>query len=193
MNSLAHTPFTVFLTRFEELPEDLIAAFERKIQRIELPKKTQLLKKGKICHSLYYIEKGLARNFYEEDNKEQTCDIALNGEMLVSFASFISQQPSMEIIELLEDSVLYSLHYEDLQQLYHDFPVMERLGRRMAEYYYNSLSTKNYQLKFNNTTERYMQLFNSKIEIIRRVPIGIIESYLGMSMETLSRIRSKQD
>ncbi|HNE49742.1 MAG TPA: Crp/Fnr family transcriptional regulator [Chitinophagales bacterium] len=190
---MAHTPFTVFLTRFEVMPEELIIAFESKIQRIELPKKTQLVKKGKICHSLYFIEKGLARNYYEEENKEQTCDIALNGELLVSFSSFISQQPSMEIIELLEDSVLYALHYDDLQQLYRDFPTMERLGRRMAEYYYNSLATKNYQLKFNNTTERYMQLFNAKIEIIRRVPIGIIASYLGMSMETLSRIRSKQD
>ncbi len=193
MNSLARTPFTNFLTRFEELPEELLNVFESKIQRIELPKKTQLLKKGKICHYLYYIDKGLARNYYEEDNKEQTCDIALNGEMLVSFSSFISQQPSMEIIELLEDSELYALHYEDLQQLYRDFPIMERLGRRMAEHYYNSLSNKNYQLKFNNTTERYTQLFNTKIEIIRRVPIGVIASYLGMSMETLSRIRSKQD
>ena len=57
----------------------------------------------------------------------------------------------------------------------------------------NSRINKNYQLKFNNTTERYTQLFNTKIEIIRRVPIGVIASYLGMSMETLSRIRSKQD
>jgi uncharacterized lipoprotein YddW (UPF0748 family) len=70
---------------------------------------------------------------------------------------------------------------------------MERTGRMIAEHYYNSLTAKNYRLKFSNTTERYEQLFNTKIEIVKRVPIGIIASYLGMSIETLSRIRSKQD
>ncbi len=99
----------------------------------------------------------------------------------------------METIELLEESILYAIHYDDLQQLYETYPVMERTGRMIAEHYYNSLAVKSYRLKFSNTTERYEHLFNTKIEIVKRVPIGIIASYLGMSIETLSRIRSKQD
>jgi CRP-like cAMP-binding protein len=188
-----HPSFLTFLSQFGTLPEEVIAAMEQVLQHMEYPKKHILLKKGKPCNYLYFIEKGLARNYFEEDNKELTNDIVLEGEVLVSFASFISRQPSMETIELLEDSVLYACHYDDLQKLYNSYPVLERTGRLIAEHYYNSLSAKNYRLKFSNTTERYEHLFNTKIEIVKRVPIGIIASYLGMSIETLSRIRSKQD
>ncbi len=193
MSQNQHSSFYTFLSQFGDLPEEVITDMEQVLQYMEYPKKHILLKKGKPCNFLYFIEKGLARNFFEEDDKELTNDIVLEGELLVSFASFTSRQPSMETIELLEDSVLYAIHYDDLQKLYNTYPVMERTGRMIAEHYYNSLAAKNYRLKFSNTTERYEQLFNTKIEIVKRVPIGIIASYLGMSIETLSRIRSKQD
>jgi len=193
LRPVEHPSFINFLQQFGDLPQPVIEAIDCKMQRLELPRKHILLKKGKVCNFLYFVEKGLARNFFEEDGKELTNDIVLEGELLVSFASFISGQPSRETIELLEDSILFAIHYDELQNLYADFPIMERTGRMIAEHYYNSLAAKNYRLKFNNTTERYEQLFNSKIEIVRRVPIGIIASYLGMSIETLSRIRGKQD
>ena len=117
----------------------------------------------------------------------------MDGAFVTSFSSFISQTPSVETIELLEDSILYAIHYDDLQHLYKTYPIMEHIGRLIAEYHYNSLAMKSYRLKFSNSAERYEALFNTKIEIIRRTPIGIIASYLGMSIETLSRIRSKQD
>jgi CRP-like cAMP-binding protein len=188
-----HPSFINFLKQFGELPDVVVEAIDTKMQRMELTKKHILLKKGKVCNFLYFIEKGLARNFFEEDNKELTNDIVLEGEILVSFSSFISRKPSLETIELLEDCVLSAIHYDDLQNLYQKFPIMERTGRMIAEHHYNSLATKSYRLKFSNSSERYQYLFDNKIEIVKRVPIGIIASYLGMSIETLSRIRSKQD
>lgn len=193
MNNTKPISFISFLKQFGDLPDDVVTVLEKKTERLELPKKHILLKKGKVCNHLYFIEKGLARNFFEEDNKELTNDITIEGELLVSFSSFITRKPSLETIELLEDSVLCALHYDDLQILYKSFPVMDHIGRMIAEYNYNSLVIKNYRLKFNTATERYEALFRTKIEIIKRVPIGIIASYLGMSIETLSRIRSKQD
>lgn len=185
--------FITFLQQFGTLQEDITIAIEQVVQQMEFPKKHILLKKGKVCNYLYFIQQGLARNFFDEDDKELTNDIVLEGELLVSFSSFISRKPSMETIELLEDSVLMAIHYDDLQNLYERFPIMERIGRMIAEHHYNSLAMKSYRLKFSNSTERYQYLFDNKIEIIKRVPIGITASYLGMSIETLSRIRSKQD
>ncbi|HQV77079.1 MAG TPA: Crp/Fnr family transcriptional regulator [Chitinophagales bacterium] len=193
MNNLKAVSFLNFLRQFGELPDELARAIQEKSTYLELPKKHILFRQGKVCNQLYFIEKGLARNYYEVDGKEQTTDISLNDELLVSFSSFISRKPSLENIELLEDCTLYALEYEDLQDLYANFKEMERLGRLMAEHYFISLAAKNYSLKFQNTTERYENLFRMKIEIIKRVPIGVIASYLGMSIETLSRIRSKQD
>jgi len=191
---LSNTPsFIVLLEKFEKLPGEVITHINSLLQMHELPKRHLLLKAGKPCDYLYFIEKGLARNFYTEDEKEFTNDIVIEGELLVSFSSFISREPANESIELLEDSTLKAIHYNDLQTLYTTYPIMERIGRKMAEHYYNSLAAKTYRLKFSSTTERYEYLFRNKIEIIRRVPIGIIASYLGMTIETLSRIRRKDD
>ncbi len=191
MEKKTHLSFISFLEQFGDLPTDLVIAIEQILQKMEFPKKHILLKKGKVCSHLYFIEKGLARNFFEEEDKELTNDIVLEGELLVSFSSFISRTASLETIELLEDSVLYAIQYDDLQTLYNTFPIMERIGRMIAEHHYNSLAMKSYRLKFSNSSERYQYLFENKIEIVKRVPIGIIASYLGMSIETLSRIRSK--
>lgn len=191
MDKSTHLSFISFLEQFGALPEDVSTAIERVMQSMEFPKKHILLKKGKVCNYLYFIQKGLARNYFEEENKELTNDIVLEGEILVSFSSFISRKPSIETIELLEDSILLAIHYDDLQNLYQQFPTMERFGRMIAEHHYNSLAMKSYRLKFSNSSERYQYLFENKIEIVKRVPIGIIASYLGMSIETLSRIRSK--
>ena len=191
MSTNEYPSFINFLKQFGELPDVVVEAIDTKVQRMELPKKHILLKKGKVCNFLYFIEKGLARNFFEEDNKELTNDIILEGEILVSFSSFISRKPSLETIELLEDGVLCAIHYDNLQNLYQQFPIMERTGRMIAEHHYNSLAMKSYRLKFSNSSERYQYLFDNKIEIVKRVPIGIIASYLGMSIETLSRIRGK--
>lgn len=193
MEANTQNPIIKFLNAFEKLPDDVRVAIELATIQMEFPKKHILLKKGNVCQYLYYIQKGLARNYYEEENKELTNDISIDDDLLVSFSSFISRKPSLETIELLEDTVLYAIHYNDLQKLYEQFPAMERIGRMIAEHYYNSLALKNYRLKFSNSTERYEFLFQNKIEIIKRTPIGIIASYLGMSIETLSRIRSKQD
>lgn len=183
--------FLSFLSQFGEIPKNVSIEIENKLQRMEFPKKHILCKKGNICNYLYFIEKGIARNFFDEEDREQTNDIVLEGEILVSFSSFVSRTPSNENIELLEDCILYAIHYDDLQKLYATFPIMERIGRMIAEHHYNSLANRTYRLKFSNSSERYENLFNNKIEIVKRAPIGIIASYLGMSIETLSRIRGK--
>ncbi len=185
--------FITLLKKYENLPEDLSLHIESLLGTFELPKKTILLKAGKVCDYLYFIEKGMARNYYTEEGKELTNDIVIEGELLVSFSSFSSREPSNETIELIEDCILHAIHYNDLQELYRSYPVMERIGRKMAEYHYNSLAARTYRLKFSSSAERYDYLFNNKIEIIRRAPIGIIASYLGMTFETLSRIRSNYD
>lgn len=188
-----HLSIISFLQEFGDLPNEVIEAIEKTTQKMELPKRHVLLKKGKVCNYLYFLEKGLARNYFEEDDKELTNDITVDGAFLTSFSSFISQTPSVETIELLEDSTLYAIHYDDLQYLYKKYPIMEHIGRLIAEYHYNSLAMKSYRLKFSNSAERYETLFKTRIEIVKRAPIGVIASYLGMSIETLSRIRSKQD
>jgi CRP-like cAMP-binding protein len=191
MSNTNQNPLISFFKKFENLSEELILEISQKVKRMDLPKKTILLRKGHICDNLYFIEKGLARNYFIEDDKELTDDIIIDGELLVAFNSFVSRKPSNEQIELLEDSILYAIHYQDLQELYRQYPIMDRVGRLVAEHHYMSLASQAYLLKFSNSETRYRRLVERKPTIILRAPIGIIASYLGMKIETLSRIRSK--
>lgn len=181
------------LQQFEQLPDEVIEDILSSIVREQIPKRTLLLKSGQVCDNFYFIEKGLARQFYNNEDKDYTTDIFIDGEFLVEFESFTFRNPSYQNIELLEDSVLYSMSYENLQRLYATYPIMERMGRLIAEHHYRSLSAHTYMLKFCTTAVRYERLFDKKIEIIRRAPLGVIASYLGMSIENLSRIRRKVD
>lgn len=175
----------------EQISNELIDFASKYINRIVIPKKTILLKKGSICHNIYFIEKGLGRNYFENEDTELTTDISIDGDLLVAFSSFILQKPSNETIEILEDSILYSINFNDLENLYNTFPILERVGRKVAEFHYNSLANHTFLMKFSNSKERYNYLFEHKLEVIKRAPIGIIASYLGMKIETLSRIRNK--
>lgn len=194
---LTHSPFQILLQKYGfglvDFPNEAIEKFKKIVQKQTFTKKNILLRKGEICHSIYFLEKGLARNYFENDSVELTSDITIDGEILVAFSSFVSQTPSKETIEFLEDSTVFAIQYDDLQELYALFPKLERIGRKVAEYHYNSLANHTYIMKFLNSTERYQYLFNYKIEVIKRTPIGIIASYLGMKIETLSRIRKQFD
>ncbi|HUH74709.1 MAG TPA: Crp/Fnr family transcriptional regulator [Chitinophagales bacterium] len=181
------------LQEFQELPAEVVEDIISKVQKAQLHKRTMVLKAGQVCENIYFVEKGLARTFYTSEGKDYTTDICIDGEFMVEFSSFVHQQPSMQNMELIEDCTLYYVSYDDLQELYRTYPIMERIGRLIAEYHYLSLSTHSYLLKFNTTAERYDYLFQNKIEIIRRAPLGVIASFLGMSIENLSRIRKKGD
>jgi CRP/FNR family transcriptional regulator, anaerobic regulatory protein len=181
-----------FLQNFNQLPEEIAAEIGLYTFKQELPKKTLLLKAGRICDQIWFLERGLARNFSEVEGKVYTNDIVIDGELFGSFGSFVSREPSSENIELLEDSVLYHITYDALQELYRKFPQMERTGRLIAERYYLSLASQTQRLRTMSSAERYNYLFENKPEIVKRAPIGVIASYLGMTIETLSRVRGRE-
>jgi CRP-like cAMP-binding protein len=92
---------------------------------------------------------------------------------------------------LIEDSTLWGIAYDDLQQLYNTHPDIERFGRLANERYYVMLEDRFVSNHFKEARERYENLISHSPHIIQRVPLGYIASYLGITQETLSRIRNK--
>lgn len=180
------------LEQFAKIPEEVKEDILSRVQKESFPKHSLILKAGQICKKLYFIESGLARTYFIMNGKEYTTDIFIDNDFLLELSSFTFQKPSHQNIEMIEDCVCYSIYYEDLQELYAKYHIMERIGRLVAEFYYNSLAVRSYMLKFKTTAERYEYLFEKKIEVIRRAPLGVIASYLGMSLENLSRVRRKK-
>lgn len=161
------------------------------LHKTELAKGSFLVKEGKICDYVYFLEKGCLRGYYNLDGKEISHWFAFENNFVTSFYSFITRKPSVENIQLMEDCTLWAISYSDLQRLYDSHPDIERLGRIMNETYYVMLEERFVSNHFKEARERYENLVTHAPHILQRVPLGYIASYLGITQETLSRIRSK--
>ena len=160
-------------------------------EKILLPKNKLLLREGRVCTHLYFLEIGALRGFYTLDGKEITHWFGFEKDFVTSFHSFITGEPAVENIQLLEGSILWSISKETLTGLLDKHHEIERLVRIAYEKYYIRLEERFVNAQFKTARERYENLLQQTPHILERVPLGFIASYLGISQETLSRIRSK--
>jgi len=105
--------------------------------------------------------------------------------------SFFKQQPSEENYELITDSVLWSISFENVQHCFHNIPEFREWGRMLLTLNYATLHKKMISFHKNTAQERYLELLQNQPEIIKEVPLHIIASYLGITKYSLSRIRKE--
>ncbi|WP_026309952.1 Crp/Fnr family transcriptional regulator [Niabella aurantiaca] len=166
--------------------EALAENFEEQV----LAKNKYLVTEGKVCKHLYFLQQGALRGYIHVDGKEITNWFGFEENFITSFYSFITQQPSVENIQLLEGSILWGITKEQLTRLFNTHHEIERLVRIIYEKYYIRLEERYVNAQLRTATERYAHLIREAPHILERVPLGQISSYLGISPETLSRIRS---
>lgn len=162
-----------------------------KLQPEERKKGEYLSRQDQICHRLYFLEKGCLRGYYLKAGREITHWFGFENDFVTSFYSFITRRPAVENIQLLEDSVLYSISKTDLELLCDRYADLARLLRLSYEKYYIRLEEKYINHQFKTATERYEELIATRPHFIQRIPLRHIASFLGISNETLSRIRTK--
>ena len=167
------------------------ATLQNCFEKITLSKNDYLLGEGKVCKHLYFLEKGALRGFYNLDGKEITHWFGFENDFVTSFHSFITGEPAVENIQLLEGSVLWAISKEQLTELFNLHHEIERLMRIAYEKYYIRLEERFVNAQFKTAKERYENLIQQTPHILERVPLGCIASYLGINQETLSRIRSQ--
>ncbi|WP_420146904.1 Crp/Fnr family transcriptional regulator [Spirosoma sp.] len=157
------------------------------------PRKQWLLQPGQVSDRIYFVEKGVVRGYYLKDGREVTSWFMREDDFIISIASFYRRQPAYEYIELLEESILWSISYVQLQQLYQDFPEFNTIGRLITEKYYVLSELRSQNLRMQTAPERYQQLLTDFPDIFGRVPLKYIASHLGISAETLSRLRGQRN
>jgi CRP-like cAMP-binding protein len=179
------------ISNYSRLSIEAEEALRNSFEQVVLSKNEYLLTEGKTCNQLYFLQQGALRGFYTLDGKEITHWFAFENDFVTSFHSFITQQPSVENIQLLEGCTLWAITKEKHSSLFNQYHDIERLVRIAYEKYYIRLEERFINAQFKTATERYEQLLQQTPHIIERVSLGHIASYLGISQETLSRIRSK--
>ncbi|SDD64966.1 Crp/Fnr family transcriptional regulator [Niabella drilacis] len=183
--------FFVTVAQYATLSEQSRQELVKQLQKQVLPRGTILVRPDTTCKCLYFIDKGLTRTYYLKDGKDITDWISDENSFACSIISFITRRPDRRGIEILEDTVLYVLHRDVLDELcarYHD---IEHLFRMLVAHGLIQLQQKFDDLHFATALERYKILMQSNPSFIQRVPLGMIASYLGITQETLSRIRAQ--
>jgi CRP-like cAMP-binding protein len=179
------------ISQFLQLSAEGKDAFSLILRKEVHPKGHLLLKPNSICRRIFFIEHGLTRTFYFKEGKEVTDWLSAENTFAGSMISFLTQTPDMRGIELLEPSALWSFSHEDLEKLYHRYHEIERLGRLLTTHAYILVQQRFDDLLFSTAAERYQKILQHNPSFLQRVPLGMIASYLGITPETLSRIRAQ--
>lgn len=155
-------------------------------------KGTFLLESDDVCRNCFILENGIARKFIVSNDKEITTELYFTDDVAVSLESFSQQTPSKEWIEVLTDSVIQQLNFQDFQQLKSKHPELIELDLIITEHYSIWMEHKLMDFRTKSATERYQELMQHQPHYIQHIPLTIIASYLGVALETLSRIRAKR-
>jgi CRP/FNR family transcriptional regulator, anaerobic regulatory protein len=157
------------------------------------PPNTFILKEGNIANYACFVIKGLARSYYLKGNGEEvtTKFIPENG-IITSIFSFYSRKPGNEYIITTEETTLACFHYNDIQTLFHQHPSFNFIMRVVTENYLYFLEVEVYNQRKQSAEDKYRFFEKHFLGLLQRVPQKYIASYLGITTETLSRIRAKR-
>lgn len=180
-------------TLYTPLSEECLGEFIACSNFHTISKGEVVVREGQFAENAYLIAKGCARAYYLKDGKDISDWFAFEKEFMASIVSFFNKEPSPHYIEFLEDSLVLEFTKETVDFLslkHHDF---ERLISKVVTITMLGLRERLASILFNRAEERYHQLIRIRPDITNRVPLTHIASYLGITLETLSRIRNPRN
>lgn len=180
-----------FFNLVPELDEEKWQSFEKAITISQYKKGEIILKPGMICNHVSYVNYGLIRSYYLVDGKEIITTFFNENCYFSDYESFLSRKPTLMYSDVLEDTEVAEINYEDLQIQYGIYPECERAGRLVAEELFIHLSNRNASFLLQTPEQRYVQFLEEYVDIVPRIPQYMIASYLGITPEALSRIRAR--
>jgi CRP-like cAMP-binding protein len=163
--------------------------FEPYIEIREFDKKVKVIREGEVERYINIIAWGLARKYLPIRNKEITVQLASEGHIIHSELSFHYRVPSRSVVETIEPCVFFSISYDSLQQLYDQFPKVERLGRMMISDLFIKKDNRYFDQLRKSTRERFLDYVRTHPQMLQRVPQKYIASYLNIKPETFSRLK----
>ncbi len=161
------------------------------VTRCSVRKRKLILKEGAICDQIYFVVKGAVRGFIREGQKDITTWIVVENELVTSIFSLNNPAPSSEHIQALENCELLALSYDRLNELYDLYPEFNLIARKLLQLYYGDAEKRAFIARLTKAENKYRHFLMMHPPLANRIPLKYIASYLGMTLETLSRVRKK--
>jgi len=182
-----------YLSKWSAITDEDEAKIRLAFEPVMVKKRREVLAAGEVCSYLYFVTKGCLRSYYiDMKGGEHIYQIRMDNSWISDLESFFSQRPSRYNMEALEDSSLLRISRERFEELLADIPSLERYFRILFQKaYVNALSRLNATM-WESAVDRYNEMLKENPEIFQRVPLVYIASYLGITPESLSRIRRQR-
>ncbi|MBN9382690.1 MAG: Crp/Fnr family transcriptional regulator [Chitinophagaceae bacterium] len=180
----------LMLSAIRPMGEELVNYLRSILVAVELRKNQFLLKKGQVCNYIYFVKTGILRSFYTDENGKETTKWFMDeGNVITSVDSFFSRTPTLEPIHALEPSLLYGISH---QQLFYAFENMDfsRHGIEILIRYHVLNERRISALQRLSAAEKYLYTKQTQPNIVEKVPDKYLATYLGITKETLSRIKN---
>lgn len=179
-----------YFSSVNPLPKEAEAAIAAISAYISVKKGRDLQSTGHTCRTIYFICKGVARIYYYKDGIDITENFFFENSIIARVESLLTGKPSRKAIQILEDAEIISINAPALFRLYDEYPSIERLFRKIFEAAYVDTVNRIEGLQFHSAEERYNALLSEAPDVLQRVPLKYIASYLGITQVSLSRIRA---
>jgi CRP-like cAMP-binding protein len=173
---------------FSDTELDLI---DKYFEEKTLKKKEFLLQDNNICNFIAFISNGSIRHFHIKDGVEKTCDISFDNSWVTDLHSFTHNSNGIMNLQAMEDTTLFLINRQNLDNLYKECSKYETFGRIMAELVAQRATEIAMSLSADKPEERFQNLLKKQPDLFQRVPQKYIANFLGVSPESLSRIRNR--
>lgn len=186
------SPFTELLNQIYPLSSEALSYINQHTFPVSFKKGKFLISPIHENDSLYFIVKGVVRGYIKEDGKEITTWINEENEIVGSIRNLGLKLATEEYIQALEDSTLVEIPKPLIEHMYERYPETNTAGRILLEDNYRGAEERAYICRIPSAEKRYDRFLATQSGLLNRIPLKYIASYLGITLETLSRVRAKK-
>lgn len=176
--------------KYSTMAHDELDILESILVPMKYQRGDKVVNQGDVSDSIYYVERGLLREYYFKNNKSVTEYLAADGTIVMSIESLFREEPSRLVIEALEPTIVYALPKRQLEEVALHNVNIQILYRKILEESLIISQRRADLLRFESAKDRYVKLCKLNPQVIMKAPLVYIASYLQMTPETLSRVRS---
>jgi CRP-like cAMP-binding protein len=176
--------------KYSTMTHDELDILESILVPVKFNKGTSILSEGEICRNIYYIAKGMVRQFYFKNGKQLTEHMAVEGNIVMCIESLFKEEPTHLQMEALETSAVFCMPKQRLEEVALHNVNIQILYRKILEESLIQSQVHADLVRFESAQDRYRKLCKLQPQVILRAPLVYIASYLQMTPETLSRVRS---
>ncbi len=176
--------------RYSTMAHDELDILESILVPMKFARGEKVVESGDVSDAIYYVERGMVREFYFKNNKSVTEYLAADGTIVMSIESLFREEPSKLVIEALEPTLVYALPKKRLEEVALHNVNIQILYRKILEESLIISQRRADLLRFESAKDRYLKLCKLNPKVIMKAPLVYVASYLQMTPETLSRVRS---